>query len=271
MSVDARISTALPSHPKTKKLARRLGPAGPLACIYLFLWAAANRPDGDLSGMSDEDIELAVDWSGDEGAFVAAMIDVGFIDEDEGARKIHDWAEHNPWAAGSTARSEKARWAALCKKYGRQEAGRMMPEYAERMNYACDEDATSTPESATSTPLARSSSAPSPSPSPSPKQDQDQEPLRSPPSGSRLPADWTLPDTWRQWASDKRPDLDVQAEADGFADYWHGVAGAKARKADWQATWRNWIRNASGRPKPRLVASGGAALDAYDLLMRSAL
>ena len=37
MASDARISTALPSHPKTKKLLRRLGPAGPLSCIYLFL------------------------------------------------------------------------------------------------------------------------------------------------------------------------------------------------------------------------------------------
>jgi hypothetical protein len=30
--------------------------------------------------------------------------------------------------------------------------------------------------------------------------------------------------------------------AQRFADYWHGVAGAKGRKADWLATWRNWVR-----------------------------
>lgn len=88
--IDARISTAFPSHPKTKKLARRLGPAGPLACMYLFLWAAANRSDGDLAGMSDEDIELAVDWDGDDGVFVSEMVAVGFLDGDQHSRAIHD-------------------------------------------------------------------------------------------------------------------------------------------------------------------------------------
>ena len=183
MATDARISTAFPSHPKTKKLRRRLGDSGPLGCMYLFLWAAANRSDGDLSGLSDEDIELAVDWEGDHGALVAEMVEVGFLDGDEGSRRIHDWAEHNPWAAGADARSEKARWAALCKQHGRREAARMMPEYAERLLDASHESATSTKNSATSKlgavldgakrmPLADSSSAPSPSPSPSPEEQE---------------------------------------------------------------------------------------------------
>lgn len=124
MASDARLSTALPSHPKTKKLARRLGPAGPLGCIYLFLWAAANRSDGDLSGMTDEDIELAVDWTGEDGAFVREMADVGFLDGGPDAYTIHDWAEHNPWAASASSRAEKSRWAALCKQHGRKEIGR---------------------------------------------------------------------------------------------------------------------------------------------------
>ena len=73
--------------------------------------------------------------------------------------------------------------------------------------------------------------------------------------GSRLPADWTLPADWREWAVAERPDIDHDREAESFADYWHGVAGAKGRKADWQATWRNWIRNARwqgarGSPRP---------------------
>lgn len=67
------------------------------------------------------------------------------------------------------------------------------------------------------------------------------------PSGSRLAPDWVLPPDWREWAERERPDVDVQREADSFADYWHGLAGAKARKADWLATWRNWIRRAEAR------------------------
>lgn len=176
---DARIAVGLPAHPKTKKLIRRLGAAGAWRLVCLFLWCAANRSDGDLSGMSDEDIELAVDWEGEEGAFVAALREVAFIDGGEHESSIHDWAEHNPWVADSEARSEKARWAALCKRYGRSGASERMPEYAERITKTQPVDATSgnedanstptaTPDSATSMPLAESSNAPSPSPSPSP-------------------------------------------------------------------------------------------------------
>lgn len=169
---DARIHTGFPNHPKTKKLARRLGPQGPLSCLYLFLWTAANRSDGNLTGMTAEDVELAVDWPGDDGAFVAALLAVRFLDGEEGTYKIHDWAEHNPWAAGAQQRSEKARWAALCKQYGRNEAARMMPEYARRLPDAVPESASGmpevVPEGASGTQPAPSGSAPSPNPSPSP-------------------------------------------------------------------------------------------------------
>ena len=61
--------------------------------------------------------------------------------------------------------------------------------------------------------------------------------------GSRLAADWSLAADWKAWAEAERPDLDIEATAAAFADYWRALAGAKARKADWQATWRNWVRN----------------------------
>lgn len=172
-ATDARISVALPGHPKTKKLARRLGDAGPLHCIYLFLWTAANRSDGDLSGMTDEDIELAINWNGEPDAFVAAMAAVGFLDGEESNRRIHDWGEHNGWAAGAKQRSDKSRWAALCKQYGRAEAGRMMPEYAAALSLAPEDDAngkagrpsgttSAVPKSATGTSESDSGTAPSP-------------------------------------------------------------------------------------------------------------
>lgn len=81
------------------------------------------------------------------------------------------------------------------------------------------------------------------------KKQQDQEQGRSP-SGSRLPPDWTLPDSWREWAVSERPDLDILRESRMFIDFWHGMAGAKARKADWLATWRGWIRRAHTTGKP---------------------
>lgn len=68
------------------------------------------------------------------------------------------------------------------------------------------------------------------------------------PRGSRLPADWTLPDDWRVWAESERPDLDVPTVAAGFRDFWVGKAGKDARKADWKATWRNWVRGQNSKP-----------------------
>jgi hypothetical protein len=68
------------------------------------------------------------------------------------------------------------------------------------------------------------------------------------PRGSRLPAEWVLPDDWREWAQQERPQIDVNEQAACFADYWHAKAGKDARKADWHATWRNWIRNSRGAP-----------------------
>lgn len=75
------------------------------------------------------------------------------------------------------------------------------------------------------------------------------------PRGSALRADWQLPEDWKTWAEEQRPDLDVSAVADAFRDFWVAKPGKDGRKADWQATWRNWIRNqrtstrpGSGRP-----------------------
>jgi uncharacterized protein YdaU (DUF1376 family) len=56
---------------------------------------------------------------------------------------------------------------------------------------------------------------------------------------TRLSIDWQLPDEWAIWAKQERPDLNVNQVANGFKDYW--ISEAKA-KADWFATWRNWIR-----------------------------
>lgn len=173
--IDARISVGLPAHPKTKKLIRRVGEGGAWRLVCLFLWVAANRSDGNLSGMTGEDIELAADWQGDEGSFVKALCEVGFLDGEDGAFSIHDWEEHNPWAAGSEARSEKARWLAACKHHGREKAAEIMPAYAARLLSKSAEHADSSLGSATSmqgdassTQVADSSCAPSPSPYPSP-------------------------------------------------------------------------------------------------------
>jgi len=67
---------------------------------------------------------------------------------------------------------------------------------------------------------------------------------------SRLPPDW-MPDTdGIAFCKTERPDLDDKSLVDSFRDYWIAQPGVKGRKTDWQATWRNWVRNERIKPLP---------------------
>lgn len=69
-----------------------------------------------------------------------------------------------------------------------------------------------------------------------------QPPIRQRRTAHRLPEDWCVSDEDIQWALDRFPTLNrekVDNETDRFRDYW--TAEGKT-KADWAATWRNWIR-----------------------------
>lgn len=118
MNTDIRLSTGFWQHPKTRKLSRRLGLEGVRSLQILWAWTAQNRPDGDLSGMDWEDIELAADWQGDERAFFDYCLGT-WIDENPGGDGyvVHDWKEHNSWAAEADARSESSRFSRMAKFY----------------------------------------------------------------------------------------------------------------------------------------------------------
>lgn len=60
-------------------------------------------------------------------------------------------------------------------------------------------------------------------------------------TGARLPDDWTPSVEDLAFAAEQGLP-DAYQTAASFRDYWRGVAGAKGRKADWPATWRNWCR-----------------------------
>ena len=75
-------------------------------------------------------------------------------------------------------------------------------------------------------------------------------PNRSP-TGSRMAKDWTLPEDWKQWAEEARPELDILSIAEQFKDYWLAKPGKDGRKLDWEATWRNWIRNQNQSKAPK--------------------
>jgi hypothetical protein len=75
---------------------------------------------------------------------------------------------------------------------------------------------------------------------------------------TRLPKDW-----------EPEPEPEAErgisrlVELPKFRDYWSAKAGKDARKTNWQATWRNWARNARRSPADvvRMTVAGSDAPD----------
>lgn len=60
--------------------------------------------------------------------------------------------------------------------------------------------------------------------------------------GTRLPDGWQPNPALVVWTRANTPAAANALEVDRFRDYWTAQPGAKGRKTDWAATWRNWAR-----------------------------
>ena len=65
--------------------------------------------------------------------------------------------------------------------------------------------------------------------------------------GTRISDDFRPTDELILWAQTEFPNVQVKKETYAFIDYWNSLPGSRGLKTDWNATWRNWIRNASSR------------------------
>lgn len=94
-------------------------------------------------------------------------------------------------------------------------------------------------------------------------QDPQEEPFARQRRRSRLPDPFTVSPAMQQWASEKWPQVDWRLQTQQFADH-HRGKGTLA--ADWEATWRTWIRNAGTRFAPRVagVASQPTGMAAFE-------
>jgi uncharacterized protein YdaU (DUF1376 family) len=68
------------------------------------------------------------------------------------------------------------------------------------------------------------------------------------PKGERLPEGWRPDDDLRSWTletiEEASSGISAGQELAKFCDHWRAQPGARGRKTDWPATWRNWIRRA---------------------------
>lgn len=56
-----------------------------------------------------------------------------------------------------------------------------------------------------------------------------------------------IPHDWGMWAVEHQglTSVEVNAEWEKFLDFWKADGRASARKRDWEATWRNWVRRSA--------------------------
>lgn len=67
---------------------------------------------------------------------------------------------------------------------------------------------------------------------------------------TRIPDDFQPDQSMREWFTSENLHTVIanpRGEHEDFCDYWRAKAGADARKIDWPATWRRWMRTAAKR------------------------
>jgi DnaD/phage-associated family protein len=87
----------LARHPKTKKFARMLEISLPSAVGHLHFfwwWAMDYAQDGSLARYDAADIADACGWEGEASTLQNALIESGFIDDENDDLIIHDWHEY---------------------------------------------------------------------------------------------------------------------------------------------------------------------------------
>lgn len=84
--------------------------------------------------------------------------------------------------------------------------------------------------------------------------------------GTRLPVGWEPDEALKAWTRDAIAEAGLEGQIkpgrvlEEFRDHWRGVPGARGRKSDWPATWRNRIRfliERKGKPNGSSNPKGG--------------
>ena len=181
-----------------------------------WLWAAADQhtEDGLMPGLTLRQIDRKTGVQG----FGAALCQIGWLEDNPDGVRIVNFEEHNGTSA--KRRCTDAQRKANVRNVSASDADKQQTESGQKTpNLGAREEKRREEEKTEEAPSAKS------------------------PRGTALPKDWELPGDWRTWAEGARPDVDVLTVADSFRDYWVAKPGKDGRKADWLATWRNWVRN----------------------------
>lgn len=199
------------THPKVVRMASALK-ADKLRTVggLMSVWCLFDEHsiDGELEGYTFDEVDDHLRWSG----FSAAMCAIGWLSETEKGLSLPEFDTHNGQSA--KRRAQDADRKREVRKVSASDADEKRTREEKRREEKKEE-----------------------------KTEREQSP-----TGSRLPADWVMTEDMEAFCKTERPDLIPRDVANRFADYWQSMAGAKGRKADWMATWRNWVRNEKKAP-----------------------
>lgn len=184
-----------------------------------------------------------------------ALCDVGLWDKTDDGYQFEGWAEYQPTKEGAEEKrandAERKRRSRAKKKDVTEVSG---------VTEADANDVTARP------PLP---SRPDPArPDPLTPNGVSGEAAQSRPArkrATRLPDDWMPDRDVIEAMRTECPYVDLEAEHRKFCDYWAAQPGQKGVKADWNATWRNWIRRAGENAPARPSGRPAAARSWFDL------
>ncbi len=203
-----KMRSDLMTHPKIVRIssalkADKLRVIGGLHAVWSLF--DAHSDDGILDGYTPEALDEYLGWPG----FSTCLISVKWLEEDGESLSTPRFDEHNGQSAKRRAtETQRKRLARLDEDLSASVADKMRSREEKRR--------------------------------------EEKKELKSKAvvaTASRLPDDWMPSLDDAQFCSKERPDLTIDGTASRFKDYWIAQPGAKGRKLDWHATWRNWVRN----------------------------
>ena len=204
-----KVECATPDKPEVYRMADSLGiaPEHVVGClIALWVWADQQTTDGNAVGVT----QSLVDRKSGVTGFADAMKSVGWLVETDSGLSFPNFDRHNGKTAKTRALTSKR--VAKHKRKGNDEGnasgnGGSVSEALPREEKRREEKERGAPKS----------------------------------KGCRIPDNFPA-EPELKWAEAEHPSVDAKTESAKFRDYWAGATGQKATKADWPATWRNWIR-----------------------------
>ncbi|WIE65929.1 hypothetical protein DEI99_005165 [Curtobacterium sp. MCLR17_036] len=237
-----KVDDGLHATRKVVRIPRRRRMAAMGLWIIAASWSAANLTDGCLD-------EHEVDELGGTSEQAQWLVDAGLWERTESGYRFHDWADYQPTRAEVLAkRKDEAE---------RKRIARSRPR-GQRADSDRTDDGRRADTDGTPPGQQAESEHPDPTrPDPTPSPNGEKTPPRK--RGTRLDASWQPSSELIAQMQSECPAVDLRAEHLVFVDYWIGVSGQRGVKADWDGTWRNWMRrkrdDTASRDKPRATAA----------------